>query len=61
MTTLIFDAAAAIIIMKQNIGDAPMDVLSKGMEFCRVIYGGPQSSITMSCFMYFRTVAGRQI
>ena len=41
----IFEAAAAIIMLKQKIGDARMDVLSKGMEFCRLVYGSPSSAL----------------
>ena len=47
MASSIAECCSAMLWIKQRICKARMDVLARGMEFCRLIYGSPSSATTI--------------
>ena len=45
MRCVVYEAALGIVQMKQTIGAARMNVMTKGMEFVRVVYGTPRTKL----------------
>ena len=43
----ISECCAAMLQIKQRVGQAMMNVMTKGLEFVRIIYGGPGSNIVI--------------